>query len=277
MSVIVLCGLIVIPSAFTWFNVIGSWEPFDNTKNLKVAVASVDKGYTSAMIPIHVNIGSMVESTLRANDQLDWVITDKDDAIAGTESGEYYAAMVLPEGLQRADADLLHRGIEAHEGRLLHERQVEPARPAHHERGRGRPFREDQCDVHPGAQQRRAEPHLVSGVVSERLRVAGSVHPRRGARRRRRGAAARRIGHGGHVHCPAGGHRAPRRLRGRTPRRGRERVHRRGRQGEGGHCGGRERRRRDRTGHRGAQRGAPRGCRPAAHASSPRSIASSRG
>ena len=25
MSVIVLCGLIVIPSAFTWFNVIGSW------------------------------------------------------------------------------------------------------------------------------------------------------------------------------------------------------------------------------------------------------------
>ncbi|WP_460772114.1 YhgE/Pip domain-containing protein [Microbacterium sp. GXF7504] len=97
MSMIVLCGLIVIPSAFTWFNVIGSWEPFDNTKNLKVAVASVDEGYTSPMIPIHVNIGSMVESTLRANDKLDWVITDKDDAIAGTTSGEYYAAMVLPK------------------------------------------------------------------------------------------------------------------------------------------------------------------------------------
>ena len=97
MSVIVLCGLIVIPSAFTWFNVIGSWEPFDNTKNLKVAVASVDEGYTSPLIPIHVNIGSMVESALRANDQLDWIITDKDDAIAGTTSGDYYAAMVLPK------------------------------------------------------------------------------------------------------------------------------------------------------------------------------------
>lgn len=97
MALIVLCGLILIPSAFTWFNVIGSWEPFDNTKNLKVAVASVDKGYTSALIPIHVNVGSTVESALRANNQLDWVITSKDDAIAGTESGEYYAAMVLPE------------------------------------------------------------------------------------------------------------------------------------------------------------------------------------
>lgn len=97
MSVIVLCGLIVIPSAFTWFNVIGSWEPFDNTKNLKVAVASVDEGYTSPLIPMHLNIGSIVESALRANDQLDWVITSKEDAIAGTESGEYYAAMVLPK------------------------------------------------------------------------------------------------------------------------------------------------------------------------------------
>lgn len=97
MAVIVLCGLIVIPSAFTWFNVIGSWEPFDNTKNLKVAVASVDEGYDSPLIPVHVNVGSIVESALRANDQLDWVITSKEDAIAGTTSGEYYAAMVLPE------------------------------------------------------------------------------------------------------------------------------------------------------------------------------------
>ena len=97
MAVIVLCGLVVIPSAFTWLNVIGSWEPFDNTKNLKVAVASVDEGYTSPLIPLHMNVGSLVESALRANDQLDWVITTKEDAIAGTESGEYYAAMVLPK------------------------------------------------------------------------------------------------------------------------------------------------------------------------------------
>lgn len=96
MATIVLCGLIVIPSAFTWFNVIGSWEPFDNTQNLKVAVASVDEGYTSPLIPLHVNVGSLVESALRANDQLDWVITTKEDAVAGTTSGEYYAAMVLP-------------------------------------------------------------------------------------------------------------------------------------------------------------------------------------
>ncbi|NLB46379.1 MAG: YhgE/Pip domain-containing protein [Microbacteriaceae bacterium] len=101
MAVIVLCGLVVIPSAFTWFNVIGSWEPFQNTKNLKVAVASVDEGYSSPLIPLHINIGDTVISTLRANDQLDWVITSKEDAIAGTTSGDYYAAMVLPKDFSK--------------------------------------------------------------------------------------------------------------------------------------------------------------------------------
>ena len=40
MAIIVMFGLVVIPSLFTWFNVLASWDPFGNTKNLTVAVAS---------------------------------------------------------------------------------------------------------------------------------------------------------------------------------------------------------------------------------------------
>ncbi|SJN38156.1 hypothetical protein FM104_09965 [Microbacterium esteraromaticum] len=96
MAVIVLFGLVVIPSLFTWFNVIASWNPFDNTKNLKVAVANTDEGYQSDLVPIRLNVGDQVLSTLRANHDLDWVFTSKDDAIDGTQSGAYYAAIVLP-------------------------------------------------------------------------------------------------------------------------------------------------------------------------------------
>ncbi|GGF48666.1 phage infection protein [Microbacterium sorbitolivorans] len=96
MAVIVIFGLVVIPSLFTWFNVIASWDPFSNTKNLKVAVASADEGYLNDLVPIRINIGDKVLSELRANDDLDWVITTEDDAIDGTKSGEYYAALVLP-------------------------------------------------------------------------------------------------------------------------------------------------------------------------------------
>ena len=96
MAGIVIFGLVVIPSLFTWFNVIATWDPFDNASNLKVAVASTDEGYESDLVPIRINVGEQVLAELRANDDLDWVITDEEDAIDGTRSGDYYAAIVLP-------------------------------------------------------------------------------------------------------------------------------------------------------------------------------------
>ena len=75
MAIIVLFGLVVIPSLFTWFNVIASWNPFDNTRNLTVAVANTDDGYQSDLVPIRLNVGVQVVSALRANDDLNWVIT----------------------------------------------------------------------------------------------------------------------------------------------------------------------------------------------------------
>lgn len=96
MASIVLFGLIIIPSLFTWFNVIASWEPFANTSNLKVAVASADEGFQSDLMPIRIHVGEQVLSELRANEDFDWVITSEDDAIDGTRSGAYYAAIVLP-------------------------------------------------------------------------------------------------------------------------------------------------------------------------------------
>ncbi|HJC28638.1 MAG TPA: YhgE/Pip domain-containing protein [Candidatus Dietzia intestinipullorum] len=96
MAMIVMAGLVVIPSLFTWFNVLASWDPFDNTQDLKVAVASADEGYQGELLPLRVNVGDQLLSALRANDQLDWEITTTEDALEGTRSDEYYAAIVLP-------------------------------------------------------------------------------------------------------------------------------------------------------------------------------------
>lgn len=96
MATCLLLFLIIIPLLFTWFNVLAAWDPFGNTKNLKIAVASEDDGYTSDFFPIEVNVGDQVLSQLRANEQMDWVITNPSDAIEGTKSGEYYASIILP-------------------------------------------------------------------------------------------------------------------------------------------------------------------------------------
>ena len=41
-TVIIALGLVLIPSLFSWFNMIACWSVFDNTGTLNVAVANVD-------------------------------------------------------------------------------------------------------------------------------------------------------------------------------------------------------------------------------------------
>lgn len=98
---VVVFGLIVIPSLFTWFNVAASWDPFGNTKSLRIAIANTDAGYKSDLVPLRINIGDSVVSALRKNDSFDWVIDSEDAAIEGTRSGEYYAAIVIPSDFSR--------------------------------------------------------------------------------------------------------------------------------------------------------------------------------
>lgn len=96
-SVIIVIGLVAIPGLFAWFNIAASWDPFGNMGNLKFAVANDDEGYQSDLIPVRVTIGAQVVNELSANTQLDWTFTTRQDAIEGTKSGEYYAALVIPK------------------------------------------------------------------------------------------------------------------------------------------------------------------------------------
>lgn len=96
MTAIVVFGLVIIPLLFSTFNVLASWNPFGNTDQLKIAVASADEGHESDLASLRINLGDQVLSQLSRNDQIDWVITAEDKAIEGTKAGDYYAAIVLP-------------------------------------------------------------------------------------------------------------------------------------------------------------------------------------
>lgn len=100
-SVICVIGLVAIPSLFAWFNIAASWDPFGNMSNLKFAVANSDEGYSSDLIPVKIDVGDDVVNALRANTQLDWTFTSERDAIEGTKSGEYYAAIVIPKDFSK--------------------------------------------------------------------------------------------------------------------------------------------------------------------------------
>lgn len=96
-GIVVLVGLVVVPALYAWFNILGGWDPYENTDGLKVAVANEDAGYSSDLVPVDVNIGNSVVSALRANDQFDWEFVSEEEAVDGVRSGAYYAAIVIPQ------------------------------------------------------------------------------------------------------------------------------------------------------------------------------------
>ena len=97
-GIIVLIGLVLVPPMYAWFNIAGSWDPYGHTEGLKVAVANEDAGYESDLMPVDINMGDAVVSSLRADDSFDWVFVSEDEAVEGIRSGRYYAAIVIPEG-----------------------------------------------------------------------------------------------------------------------------------------------------------------------------------
>ncbi|WP_055426751.1 YhgE/Pip domain-containing protein [Bifidobacterium aesculapii] len=96
-SIIVAVGLVIVPALYAWYNITASWDPYGNTKSLKVAVANTDSGYKSDIMPVRVNVGETVIAALRANHDLDWQFVDRDKAVDGVYSGDYYAALVIPK------------------------------------------------------------------------------------------------------------------------------------------------------------------------------------
>ncbi len=98
---IIVLGLVLIPSIFSWYNIIACWDVFDNTGNLTVAVANTDEGYQSDLVPLKVNVGEQVVSALRANDQLNWTFVSEEEAVDGARSGKYYAAVVIPPSFSK--------------------------------------------------------------------------------------------------------------------------------------------------------------------------------
>lgn len=98
-AVVIILGLVILPSLYAWFNILSNWNPYgeDATSKIKVAFASKDEG--AELEGIYFNIGDEVVEALRSNNTIGWVFTDTaDDAIEGVHSGEYYAALIIPEG-----------------------------------------------------------------------------------------------------------------------------------------------------------------------------------
>lgn len=103
---LVVLFLVVLPSLYTWFNVMGFWNPYENTGNLRVCVVNEDAGTSDEMLG-DIDLGEQVIDELKANDQLGWQFVGRDEAMEEVESGRAYAAFVIPESFSADVATLM--------------------------------------------------------------------------------------------------------------------------------------------------------------------------
>jgi len=118
-AMVIVMGLCVIPSLYAWFNINSNWDPYgeESTSNLHIAVFSKDEGIE--VKGMQVAIGDSVVEALHENKTIGWIFPeDERTTVNGVYSGEYYAAMVIPEDFTESIAGIVDGRLDG--GRILY-------------------------------------------------------------------------------------------------------------------------------------------------------------
>ena len=118
-ALVIIMGLCVIPSLYAWFNIHSNWDPYseDATSNLKIAVFSKDEGVKIRNFSLAV--GDSVVNALHGNRTIGWVFPeDERTAINGVYSGDFYAALIIPEDFTKSITQMIDGNLDG--GRILY-------------------------------------------------------------------------------------------------------------------------------------------------------------
>ena len=124
----VILFLTVLPSLYTWFNVAGFWNPYDNTGNLRVCVVNEDTGAVVDGIG-ELDLGKQIVEQLQGNDRLGWAFVDRDTATEEVQSGTAYAAFVMPANFSSDVASILSSDFKRPEIEYYVNEKVGPVAP----------------------------------------------------------------------------------------------------------------------------------------------------
>ncbi|MCB4847711.1 YhgE/Pip domain-containing protein [Bacillus tropicus] len=104
-AIVIVVGLMILPSLYAWFNIKASWDPYGNTKEVPIAVSNQDVG--SNLRGKDINIGDEIVDSLKKNKNLGWKFVDEKQAIYGVERGDYYASITIPKDFSEKIATVL--------------------------------------------------------------------------------------------------------------------------------------------------------------------------
>ena len=109
--VIVLIGVIIIPSLYALLNIQACWDPYGNTGDVPFAIANLDDG--ASFNDKDINVGKELVKDLKKNDKFKWTFVSEDDLRKGVYNGTYYAGIVIPKNLSENIANAVYTSLNA--------------------------------------------------------------------------------------------------------------------------------------------------------------------
>ncbi|HGH7176550.1 TPA: YhgE/Pip family protein [Bacillus wiedmannii] len=105
-AIVIVLGLMILPSLYAWFNIKASWDPYGNTKGIQIAVSNQDAG--SNLRGKDINIGKEIVDSLKKDKNFGWKFVDEKQAIYGVERGDYSASITIPKDFSEKIATVLN-------------------------------------------------------------------------------------------------------------------------------------------------------------------------
>ncbi|WP_461436088.1 YhgE/Pip family protein [Methanosphaera sp.] len=104
--ILLLLGLIILPSLYGLVNIYACWDPYENTNHVQFAIANEDNGtiYDGKKI----NVGEELVLSLKDNTDFEWVFVMPDQLRTGVHNGTYYAGIIIPHNFSESVVSIVN-------------------------------------------------------------------------------------------------------------------------------------------------------------------------
>lgn len=104
--ILLLLGLIILPSLYGLVNIYACWDPYENTNHVQFAISNEDNGTTYDGKKI--NVGEELVLSLKENTDFEWVFVMPDELRTGVHNGTYYAGIIIPHNFTESVVSIVN-------------------------------------------------------------------------------------------------------------------------------------------------------------------------
>lgn len=94
-AIIILGGLILLPSLYAWLNILASWDPYGQTEQIPVAIVNEDEG--EVLRDEEIDVGEELVEELKENETMEWHFLSREEAMDELEAGNLFSVIIIPE------------------------------------------------------------------------------------------------------------------------------------------------------------------------------------